>query len=102
MLVIKLNLCYLNQVKHSKPSAMLYLNYVKQNTTSVYCLSTHVKQNANNDKYLSNYVTHKTSNIFVLINLSSGSQPGCQLQCSRVPRDVAMLRLILLVKTPTK
>ena len=46
-------MCYLNQVKHCKPKAMLYLIYVKQNTTSVLWFTTHVKQNAKNAMYVS-------------------------------------------------
>ena len=41
-------MCHLNQVKHSKTSAMFYLNYVKQNTMSIF----------------QKYVTLKTSNTF--------------------------------------
>ena len=60
-------MCYLNQVKHSQPNAMLYSNYVKQNTTSVLCFSTHVKQNPKNAMYLLNHLTHKTINKFCFI-----------------------------------
>ena len=58
-------MCYLNQFKHSKPSAMLYLNYVKQNTISTLCFTTHVRQNANNGMYHLNQVIHKTINVSV-------------------------------------
>ena len=58
-------MCYLNKVKHCKPSAMLYLNYLEKNTKlylnyikqiiiNVLCFSTCVKQNANNAMYLLN------------------------------------------------
>ena len=59
-------MCYLNQVKQCKTSAMLYLNYVKQNTTSVLCFLAHVQQNANNAMYLLNHLTHKTIDQFCL------------------------------------
>ena len=64
-------MCYLNQVKHYKPKAMLYLNYVKQNITSVLWFTTHVKQNAKNAMYLLNYETHKQLMHSVFIHLST-------------------------------
>ena len=60
-------MCYLNQVKHCKPTAMLYSNYIKHNRSSVLCFSTHVKQNPNNAMYLSNHGTHKTIKAFCFI-----------------------------------
>ena len=52
-------ICYLNQVKHYRISAMFCLSYAKANTTDTMCFTMHVKQ-----KCLLNHVAHKTFNAF--------------------------------------